>query len=88
MVLPLKLYLTESQPWMQLDSSFHSLSTIFNSQRKLRSSGAKPTKGGQGGHLVELTQLNLANTEMRLKFSVNARLQIRYRTQVIHEKDF
>lgn len=72
-----------------LGCSFHSLSIIFNSQRKLRARGAKPAKGKQGGHLVELRQLNLANTEMRPKFSVNARLQIWYKTtQVIHEKNF
>lgn len=74
---------------MQLDSSFHSLSAVFKPQGKLRSREAKPAKGGQGEHLVELIHLNLADTETRLKFGVNAKLQIRYKTtQVIHENDF
>lgn len=74
---------------MQRDSSFHSLSTVFNAQRKLRARGANPAKGGQEGHLVELKHLNLANTDSRLKFGVKAKLQIRYkRTQFIHENDF
>lgn len=48
-----------------------------------------PAEGGEGTHLVELRHLNPANTEIRLKFGVDEKLQVRYKTtQVIHENDF
>lgn len=80
---------TESQPSMQLHSSFHSLGTVFNSKWKLRATGEKPAKGGQEGHLVELKHLHLANTGTSLKLTVKEKLQIRYKTtQIIYESDF
>lgn len=62
---------------MQLDSSFQSLTTVFNSQQEKKTQQGQSkqslrvcTKEGGGGHLVDLRHINLANTGTRLQFHI------------------
>lgn len=90
--------LTESQPCMQLDSSFHSLTTVFNSQQEKKNKTQQGqskqslqvcTKKGGGGHLVELRHIYLANMGTRLQFHIKQRKNLhkmRNKTRMISKQ--